>query len=106
MHPLPGTADVIFLEIDIIDPSEFSNVLQIHGTQINKHPILRAESPAATQRNRGDPARHSPRHPNTATLPLRVVRRQPHHTPTPRRVTSAASSQHAVSRYRRSRMRT
>ncbi|MFJ7216050.1 amino acid transporter [Amycolatopsis sp. NPDC098790] len=47
MNPVPGAADVIFLEIDVVDPSEFSNVLEVRGVDIDGYRILRAESPAA-----------------------------------------------------------
>lgn len=46
MNPLPGTSDVQFLEIDVIDPSEFSNVLQVRGVEVDGYRILRANSPA------------------------------------------------------------
>ncbi|ANZ38028.1 amino acid transporter [Lentzea guizhouensis] len=47
INPVPGTADVIFLEIDIVDPSAFTNVLRVRGAEVDGHRVLRASAPAA-----------------------------------------------------------
>ncbi|MEV5901732.1 amino acid transporter [Streptomyces sp. NBC_00015] len=46
-NPVPGLADILFLEIDVVDPSDFSESLTVHGVEIDGHRILRAEAPAA-----------------------------------------------------------
>lgn len=46
MNPVPGAADLLFLEIDVIDPSEFSHVLQVRGATVEGFRILRVNSPA------------------------------------------------------------
>ncbi|KOV79355.1 hypothetical protein [Nocardia sp. NRRL S-836] len=47
INPVPGSADVIFLEIDIVDPSAFTNVLCVRGVEVEGHRVLRASAPAA-----------------------------------------------------------
>lgn len=46
-NPVPGKARILFLEIDVVDPSEFSQTLKIRGVQVGSHRVLRTESPAA-----------------------------------------------------------
>jgi hypothetical protein len=47
MNPVPGAADILFLEVDVIDPSDFSEVLCVCGVEVDGYRILRVQSPAA-----------------------------------------------------------
>ncbi|MCW2636869.1 MAG: amino acid transporter [Blastococcus sp.] len=47
VNPVPGRTDILFLEVDVVDPSEFSDVLQVRGVEVDGHRILRTHSPAA-----------------------------------------------------------
>ena len=47
MNPVPGSAHVLFLEIDVVDPAGFSETLHVRGVEVDGFRILRASSPAA-----------------------------------------------------------
>jgi hypothetical protein len=46
MNPVPRFSTVLFLEVDVVDPSEFSSELEVRGYEVDGHRILRMESPA------------------------------------------------------------
>ncbi len=46
LNPVPGPADVIFLEVEISDPSAFSHALRVEGVEVDGYRALRVKSPA------------------------------------------------------------
>src|SRR5215208_5075550 len=41
---IPADVPVLFLEVDVEDPSEFEEVLKVRGVEVGEHRVLRAES--------------------------------------------------------------
>ena len=47
MNPVPGRHDILFLEVDVVDPSKFSEALEVRGVEVDGHRVLRVQRPAA-----------------------------------------------------------
>jgi hypothetical protein len=47
INPVPGRADILFLEVAVVDPSTFSGTLSVRGVEVDGYRVLRTESPAA-----------------------------------------------------------
>jgi hypothetical protein len=45
-HEIPVTDPILFLEVDIRDPSEFAGIVRVQGVEVGRHRILRAEGTA------------------------------------------------------------
>jgi hypothetical protein len=46
VNPIPDHAPVVFLEVEVSDPSEFATELRVRGVDVDGYRVLRLESPA------------------------------------------------------------
>ena len=46
LNPISPHAPITFLEVDVTDPSEFSQILNVRGIDIDGYRVLRTQSPA------------------------------------------------------------
>jgi hypothetical protein len=46
LNPIPDACPIVFLEVDVSDPSNFSEVLHVRGVEVAGYRVLRVASPA------------------------------------------------------------
>ena len=81
LNPIPDSCPIVFLEVDVTDPSDFAQELHVHGVEIDGYRVLRTQQPGGAQRPRRDHAPDPGRDRDAPTPALPVVRRQPARPP-------------------------
>jgi len=46
LNPIPDSRPIVFLEVDVSDPSNFAEPLHVHGVEVGGYRVLRTTSPA------------------------------------------------------------
>src|SRR5215213_1950517 len=46
LNPIPDSCPIVFLEVDVTDPSDFAQELHVHGVEVDGYRVLRTHSPA------------------------------------------------------------
>ena len=46
LNPIPDSCPIVFLEVDVNDPSDFAQELHVQGVEVDGYRVLRAHSPA------------------------------------------------------------
>jgi len=46
LNPIPDSCPIVFLEVDVTDPSDFAQELHVQGVEVDGYRVLRAHSPA------------------------------------------------------------
>ena len=77
MNPIPFGAKVIFLEIDVADPSDFTQSLEVRGSIHDGYRILRVDEHRGAERDRGSAHRAARCDRRATPMPLRVGRGTP-----------------------------
>jgi hypothetical protein len=46
LNPIPDSCPIVFLEVEVADPSDFARELHVHGVEVDGYRVLRTQSPA------------------------------------------------------------
>jgi hypothetical protein len=46
LNPIPDSCPIVFIEVDVADPSDFARELHVHGVEVDGYRVLRTQSPA------------------------------------------------------------
>jgi hypothetical protein len=46
LNPIPDSCPIVFLEVEVGDPSDFTQELHVHGVEVDGYRVLRTQSPA------------------------------------------------------------
>jgi hypothetical protein len=46
LNPIPDSCPIVFIEVEVADPSDFARELHVHGVEVDGYRVLRTQSPA------------------------------------------------------------